>query len=131
MESYKHMTRLYNIWKCMRQRCNNPNNPSYERYGKRGIQICPEWSEYAVFKAWAIVNGYSDSMSIDRIDNDGNYCPDNCRWVDTKVQNNNTRRNHFVDFRGERHTMAEVADILNVSYSTIQHRVERGNPLEG
>lgn len=131
MESYKHMTRLYNIWKCMRQRCLNPNNPNYKNYGSRGIAICQEWEEYAGFKAWAIKNGYSDNLSIDRININGNYEPDNCRWVDDKTQANNTRRNRYIVFRGRPLTMSQIADELGVSYSTIQHRVERGQPLEG
>ena len=131
MESYKHKTRLYNIWKCMKQRCDNPNNPSYGNYGAKGVSICPEWYDYSVFRDWAWDNGYSDELSIDRIDVTGNYEPANCRWADNKTQANNTRRNRFLNFRGEKRTMSQVADILGVSYSTIQHRVERGQPLEG
>ena len=130
MESYKHKTRLYNIWKCMRQRCNNPNNPSYPHYGGKGVQICNDWNEYAGFRTWALAAGYDDSKSIDRINVDGNYCPENCRWTDAKTQANNTTRNHFIQFRGKRQTMAEVADQLGVSYATVQHRVERGQALE-
>ena len=130
LESYKHMTRLYNIWKCMRQRCNNPHNPSYPRYGGRGITICPEWNEYAVFRDWAMRNGYNDSLSIDRIDNENGYMPDNCRWADAKTQTNNTRRNHYINFHGEKRTMAEIARMTGQTYSTIQHRVDRGQPLE-
>ena len=130
MESYKHMTRLYNIWKCMRQRCNNPKNPSYQSYGGKGIQICAEWQEYAVFRAWAYAAGYDDTKSIDRIDVNGNYCPENCRWADAKIQANNTTRNRYIFFRGKRRTMSQIADMLGVSYSTVQHRVERGQPLE-
>lgn len=129
-ESYKRITRLYNIWKCMRQRCLNPNNPSYPNYGGKGVKICPEWSEYLAFKKWALSNGYADDLSIDRIDVNGNYGPDNCRWVDNKTQMNNTTRNRYLFFHGKLLTMSEIAAALNVSYSTIQHRVERGQPLE-
>lgn len=130
MESYKHKTRLYNVWKCMRQRCNNPNNPSYPHYGGKGVRICDEWNEYSGFRAWALANGYDETKSIDRIDVDGDYCPENCRWADAKTQANNTTRNRFIMFRGKKRTMAEIADLLRVSYSTIQHRVERGQALE-
>lgn len=130
MESYKHYTRLYNIWTCMRQRCNNPNNPSYPHYGGKGVRICDEWSEYVGFRAWALANGYDETKSIDRIDVDGNYEPSNCRWADSKTQANNTTRNRRIPFRGKRMTMSEIADVLGVSYSTIQHRVERGQALE-
>ena len=131
MESYNHRTRLYNIWKCMRQRCNNPNNPSYRNYGAKGVRICDEWKEFAGFRNWAMANGYKESLSIDRIDVNGNYEPDNCRWADDTTQANNTTRNRLIDFHGEMLTMAEIARKLGTTYSTIQHRVERGQPLEG
>lgn len=130
-ESYgKRKTRLYNIWKCMRQRCMNPNNPNYLHYGGKGVMICDEWMDYAKFKRWAEENGYSEDLSIDRINVDGNYSPSNCRWADGKTQANNTTRNRFLLFHGEYLTMSEIADKLNVSYSTIQHRVDRQQPLE-
>lgn len=130
MESYKHTTRLYNIWKCMRQRCNNPNNPSYINYGGKGVKICEEWKEYKNFRDWALSNGYQDHLSIDRINVDGNYEPNNCRWADKYTQMNNTTRNRFLDYHGKKRTMAQIARSLGVSYSTIQHRVERNQPLE-
>lgn len=89
-------TRLYNVWKTIRQRCNNPNNTSYPNYGGRGIRICDEWSDFAVFREWALANGYDadaprGKCTIDRIDNDGNYEPSNCRWVDAATQSRNRR----------------------------------------
>lgn len=129
-ESYKHKTRLYNIWKCMRQRCNNPNNPSYPNYGGKGIRICLDWDDYTNFRDWAMNSGYADDLSIDRIDVNGNYEPANCRWADSYLQMNNTSRNKHVVYHGELMTMAEVARKKGVSYSTIQHRVERGQSLE-
>lgn len=78
-------TRLYNIWKNMRKRCNNPNNTKYKWYGGKGINVCPEWDNadngFINFKKWALENGYSDNLTIDRKDSFKDYCPENCRWI--------------------------------------------------
>ena len=74
-------TRLYNTWCRMRARCNNPNNDKYKWYGGQGIKVCKEWDDYANFKKWALENGYTDELTIDRIDVTGNYEPSNCQWL--------------------------------------------------
>lgn len=96
-------TRLYAVWKTMVQRCRNPANKNYDRYGGRGIDICDEWArDYQLFHDWAMNNGYDPNApvqkcTIDRIDNDKGYCPANCRWVDMKVQNNNRSNRRMCD----------------------------------
>lgn len=84
--------RLNNIWHGMRQRCSDQNRPAYPYYGGRGISVCKAWGSYEVFRDWALANGYESSLTIDRINNDGNYEPANCRWATMKVQNGNKRK---------------------------------------
>ena len=92
-EIQKSYSRLHNIWHGMKQRCLNKNATGYNNYGGRGISICKEWLQYRNFKEWSLNNGYNDTLSIDRIDTNGNYEPNNCRFVDSFVQLNNTTRN--------------------------------------
>lgn len=92
--------RLYKIWAGMRTRCFNKNDAYYHRYGGAGVSICPEWDEYPKFKEWALANGYSEQLTLDRIDPAGNYEPDNCRWVDWTVQASNKRKKSNTGVRG-------------------------------
>lgn len=127
--NYKHglyKSRLYNIWKHMKSRCNNPKDAKYHNYGGRGILVCKEWDDFIPFYEWAISNGYRDDLEIDRTNNDGNYCPSNCRWVTRKVQCNNFSRNHLITYNGETHTMQEWSELLGVNKSTMSTRAWRG-----
>ncbi len=120
-------TRLNRIWHKMRERCYDPNNNRYDSYGGRGICVCDEWlHDYVAFSQWAKANGYADNLSIDRIDVNGNYCPENCRWVDSVAQANNCRTNRNITFNGETHTMKEWSRITGINYAALQARLNKG-----
>lgn len=114
--SYKHgesdlaNNRLFRIWCGMKTRCYTKSCKGFHNWGGRGITICDEWrNDYTVFKKWAMENGYSDELSIDRKEQDGNYCPENCRWATREEQNNNQRRNRFITAFGETKTATQWA----------------------
>lgn len=119
-------TRIDQIYRAMRRRCFNANCPEYRNYGARGITVCDEWKEPQAFYDWAIANGYNDDLTIDRIDNNGNYEPSNCRWVDRFTQANNTRANHFMTFNGKTQTVAQWARELGINHKTLETRVSYG-----
>lgn len=122
--------RLYKIWVGIKERCFNENDSCYKNYGGRGITMCDEWkNNYMLFRNWSYANGYcedinKESYSIDRIDNNGNYCPDNCRWVGIKIQQNNTRHNHCIEYDGQMHTISEWADIYGIEYKLFYRRLK-------
>lgn len=120
-------TRLFTIWKNMKSRCTNPNNPCFNQYGGRGITVCDAWIEdFAVFYDWSIKHGYNDDLSIDRVNVNGDYDPDNCRWVSQKTQCNNTRRNIMIEHDGELRTAKQWSDELGIKYGTLISRIRRG-----
>lgn len=119
-------TRLYGIWKSMRERCNTKTCTIYKNYGGRGISICKEWDDFAVFRDWALNNGYSDELSIDRIDVNGNYNPENCRWATNKEQANNKRTSRLLTYNGETKTITEWAEKTGIKVGTIWARLHRG-----
>ena len=117
--------RLYRIWANMRTRCNNRNFPKYADYGGRGISVCEAWKSFGPFKEWAMSSGYRDDLTLDRIDNDGNYCPENCRWTTQKKQCNNKRNNHTLSYNGETLTISEWAQRLNMNYFSLHDRITK------
>lgn len=121
-------TRIYNIYHNMKQRCYNPNNTGYYRYGKRNIQVCDEWkNSFEKFYEWAITNGYQDNLTIDRIDNNGNYEPSNCRWVDKITQSNNTEKTRFYTYNGETLTISQLAKKYNIKRKLLSRRLCEDN----
>lgn len=125
VHGYANKERLYRIWKNMRRRCNNTKSDYYENYGGRGIRVCSQWDDYFTFRKWAISNGYKNDLTIDRINNDGNYTPSNCKWSTRKQQSNNTRSNVVITYKGVTKTASEWAEHLGLSKAAIYHRIER------
>lgn len=126
--------KLYHIRKEMIARTENPNNSRFENYGGRGISVCEEWlsnpNGITIFYDWAIRNGYREGLSIDRIDNDGNYEPSNCRWADNSTQASNKTTNRFIEFKGEIKTIKQWAEELGFNRSLIPDRLRHGWDVE-
>ena len=138
-------SRLNHIYNDMKKRCYKPYCKAYKWYGARGIIICEEWlnQEKAVianrynttkgflnFRKWALENGYADNLTLDRIDVNKGYSPENCRWTTYKEQVNNTRRNHLLTYKGETKTMQQWCDIFHLNKSTVRHRLKYGWSIE-
>lgn len=110
----------------MKDRCYNKNNSRYARYGGRGIKVCEEWlHDFMAFYNWAINNGYDESLTIDRIDNDGDYCPENCRWATQREQSRNRSSNVAITIGNSTRTLLEWCEIFGLSYSTVSMRYRR------
>lgn len=119
-------TKLYNVWYTMRKRCSLKTVKAYKNYGSRGIKVCDDWeNNFASFYNWAISNGYKEGLSIDRIDVDGNYEPNNCRWITKAEQNYNKRNNRVIKFRGEEKTISQWAKDLGINQSTLWMRLSK------
>ena len=124
-------TRIYETWQDMKRRCYNKQNARYDRYGGRGITVCDEWlNNFQSFYDWAISNGYSDDLTIDRIDNDGNYEPSNCRWSTAKEQCNNRGSNINITIGNATKSLMCWCEIFNVDYKKVYARYKR-NGYEG
>lgn len=132
--AYKHgmeHTSLCNSYRNMLARCYNKNRKDYKFYGARGIKVCDEWRNSSIkFFNWAVTNGYICGYTLDRIDVNGDYSPDNCRWVDFKTQCNNRRSNIRCTYNGETKTLTQWCDELNLKYDTVRHRLKKGLSIE-
>lgn len=116
--------RLYGIWHGMKQRCYDSSCKDFDRYGKRGICVCENWrNDYNAFREWSINNGYDSKKTIDRIDVNGNYAPDNCRWITLEEQNRNKEETIYLEYNGERKSLADWCDDLGIKYQTVYARI--------
>ncbi len=123
-------TRINNIYLGMHDRCERRKNSIYKHYGARGIKVCSEWSDehgFEHFRDWAFSNGYSDDLTLDRIDVNGNYCPDNCRWVSQTAQKNNKRNTLWVEYLGKRMSLADFSREIGAPYNFVYHRYHSKN----
>lgn len=131
-------SRLNNIFNDMKHRCYNSKDKYYKDYGGRGITVCEEWNNretipkfhnatkgFLAFRKWALENGYTDTLTIDRIDVNKGYSPDNCRWATASEQANNTRSNHYLTYKGKTQSLADWCRELNLNYSTVRSRINR------
>lgn len=126
-------TRLHRIWHSMYCRCYYKSTNQYKNYGGKGIKVCEEWKHiegFVNFYNWAMTNGYRDDLTLDRIDNDKNYSPQNCRWVTCKQQCRNRTNNVYYTFKGETKTSKEWCEIYNISQTTLNDRLKRNWTLE-
>lgn len=122
-----HNNRVYNIWYNMKRRCYNKNSKDYKNYGAKGINVCAEWlNDFLSFYNWALSNGYKETLTLDRIDNYGNYCPENCRWVTMKQQHRNYSQNRNYTINGEKKCLTEWCEIYNINYTTVICRLQKG-----
>lgn len=117
-------TRLYTIWALMKSRCYNPSRKEYPRYGGRGIKVCDEWMEFDSFMRWAVDNGYSEDLTLDRVNNDGDYTPSNCRWASRKVQSFNRSTNRYITHNGQTKTITQWAADNNIPYYILKKRID-------
>jgi hypothetical protein len=122
--------RIYQIWENMKQRCYNPKAKNYKNYGGRGIVVCDEWLNFNSFENWAINNGYQDSLTLDRKENNLNYTSDNCRWITNLEQQSNTRKNIKITYKGETLHISEWARRTGLCKSRIGYRFKVGWPLD-
>jgi len=124
-------SKIYHVWLSMKERCNKENNKSYKNYGAKGIKVCEEWNNsFSSFYDFSISNGYKEGLSIDRINSDLGYYPENCRFVTAKEQNRNYSRNHMITYNNETLCLSDMADKYNVKRCTVLFRLKSGKNLD-
>ena len=124
-------SRLWNIWKSINARCYLKTHMHYKIYGGRDISMCDEWkNDFMSFYNWAMANGYKDDLTIDRIDVNGNYEPDNCRWITREEQQSNKRNNKIIEYDGHKYTMTNLARKFNINPDRFAERLRNGWTIE-
>ena len=119
-------TRIYKIWEGIKTRCCNPNYHYSKDYSERGITICEDWMDFNVFQAWAFSNGYGDNLTIERIENNKGYSPDNCCWITKGKQARNRRNNRVIKYKNKLLCLAEVAEEIKINPKTLEWRLNAG-----
>lgn len=119
-------SKLYQAWADMKTRCQNPGNTFYARYGGRGIIVCDEWQEFEPFMEWAVTNGYDEALTIERIDNDGNYEPENCKWITQSEQCQNRRSCRYITYKGITKNLTQWAKETGINCVTLGYRLSAG-----
>ena len=119
-------TRIFKIWAGMHKRCENPKGRVYKHYGERGIKVCDEWKDFLPFYEWSMANGYQENLTIDRINVNGNYEPENCRWISAHEQSRNTTRTKYITYKGETKPLVVWCEELGKKYNLVKHRLYSG-----
>lgn len=124
-------SKIYSVWRGMKQRCYLKSNPSYKDYGGRGIRVCDLWlDDFQAFYDWAMENGYKEGLSIERINVNGDYEPDNCEWIPFSEQSLNKRNTRLITFNNKTLTLREWSEELNLSYGALERRLQVGWSVE-
>lgn len=126
----QYKSKLYAVWKSMKDRVNNQNNAQYKDYGGRGIAICEEWYYYENFMNWAMNNGYKEGLSIERKDVNGNYCPENCCWITMSEQSNNRRNTRWIEFNGKKQSIKKWSLETGLPYDVLKYRFNNSWDVE-
>ncbi len=121
---------LYKVWASMKQRCSNPHDKSFNDYGSRGIKVCRQWLDFKAFYKWAIANGYQKGLTLERLDNNGDYDPSNCTWVPKAKQSGNRRNSRMISFHGETKTLSEWSRCLGLNREMLKYRLNQGWDVE-
>ena len=122
--------RIYQVWADMKGRCQNKKDRNYKNYGGRGVSVCEEWQEFQPFMEWALVNGYADALTIERIDNNGNYEPDNCKWVMQSEQCQNRRSCNYITYKGITKNITQWAKETGLHRAVLYYRISSGWSIE-